>query len=718
MKALEKDRARRYETANGLALDIQRHLNNEPVVACPPSRLYRLQKTVRRNKLAFAAGSAVAASLVIGLTLSTVLFFRERTARRQANEQTSRANEQAAIAKAVNDFLQEDLLRQADSRSQADARFIPDPNLTVREALARAAERIGERFKDRPLQEAAVRMAIGDAMFGLGEMERAVTHAERALELRRAKLGRDDPDTLTTMHKLATAYYEVGKRDQSLALFEETLKLRKAKLGPHHQDTLRTMKNLARTYRLAGRLDEAIPLHEETLKLQKAKLGTDDPDTLFSMRDLARAYLAAGKLDQALPLLEETLKLRKAKLTADHPDTLSSMTDLGNAYVDAGKLDEALSLYQETLKLQKARLGPDDLETLWSMNNLAVVYERTGKIAQALPLLEEAVKLGRAKLRPDHPALLQFMLNLAVGYSVSDKLDQALPLLKETLKLLQARDDPSTLKTLYETMYVLASAYRMAGKFDQALSLMEERLNLTNAKRGPNHRNTLTAMRELAGFRAERGQFAEAAADLVRVREANPENHGVWHELAPLLVASGQLDAYREHCRKSTERFGNSADPLIAERIAKDCLILPASGADLAVVAKMADTAAAVTNRSATPSFQFVKGLAEYRRGRFAGAVEWVNKALTKEGDSENRDVEAYMVLAMARYQLKQTDEARAALARGTEIERTKLPKLESGDIGESWLDWIIAHALMREAKALIEGDTKITAKSEPKRSE
>jgi len=125
MKCLEKDRARRYETANGLATDIQRHLDNEPVVACPPSKLYRFQKLVRRNKLVFVAGAAVVVSLAIGLTLSAVFFFRERAARRQANEQ-------AAIAEAVNEFLCRDLLGQADSRSQAEAGLTPDPNLTVR----------------------------------------------------------------------------------------------------------------------------------------------------------------------------------------------------------------------------------------------------------------------------------------------------------------------------------------------------------------------------------------------------------------------------------------------------------------------------------------------------------------------------------------------------------------------------------------------------------
>jgi Flp pilus assembly protein TadD len=217
---------------------------------------------------------------------------------------------------------------------------------------------------------------------------------------------------------------------------------------------------------------------------------------------------------------------------------------------------------------------------------------------------------------------------------------------------------------------------------------------------------------ERADSRARRGQFSEAAADLVQVREVNPDNHEVWHQLAALLVASGQLDTYRAHCRKSAERFGNSADPLIAERIAKDCLILPASGANLGVVAKMADTAAAVTNHWATPWFQLVKGLAEYRQGRFASAVEWMNKALIESGKELERDVQAYMVLAMAHYQLNQTDAARAAFARGTEIEQMKLPKLESGDIGDSWLDWIIAHALMREAKALIEGAPETKAET------
>ena len=213
MKCLEKDRTRRYESANGLAMDIQRHLKDEPVVACPPSNLYRFQKLVRRNKVAFTAGSAVAASLVIGLTLSTVLFFRERAARQRGDEQT-------AISKAVSEFLQEDLLHQASSYYQAQSGFKPDPNLTVRDALERAAKRIGDRFKDHPPQEAAVRSTIGVALRALGEAERGIPHLQRSLELCRAGWGPDHPNTLIAMKELASAYDDAGSRCGSVTAAE------------------------------------------------------------------------------------------------------------------------------------------------------------------------------------------------------------------------------------------------------------------------------------------------------------------------------------------------------------------------------------------------------------------------------------------------------------------------------------------------------------------
>jgi len=436
-----------------------------------------------------------------------------------------RADDAAATAQAVTDFLTFDLLSQASSRVQADAKHDAEPNLTVRQALDRAAKSIGSRFQTRPLVEAAIRNAIGSAMRDVGEYEKAVEHLDRALVLRKAKLGPEHPDTLTLLGNLAMAYRAAGKLEQALPLYEETLKLQKTKLGPEHPDTLRSMGNLALAYSAAGKLEQVLPLYEETLKLQKAKLGPEHPSTLTSMGSLALAYSAAGKLEQALPLYEETLKLQKAKLAPEHPSTLTSMNNLALAYKAAGKLDQALPLFEKTLKLRKAKLGPEHPDTLTSMGNLAMAYEAVGKLDQALPLLEETLKLRKAKLGPEHPDTLNSMNNLAEAYRAAGKRDQALPLYEETLKLRKARLGPEHPHTL-TSMNNLAMAYRAAGKLEQALPLYEETLKLRKAKLGPEHPNTLFTMAGNGVAYIEAKRYADAEPLLIAAQAGlnRPEN--------------------------------------------------------------------------------------------------------------------------------------------------------------------------------------------------
>jgi len=128
--------------------------------------------------------------------------------------------------------------------------------------------------------------------------------------------------------------------------------------------------------------------------------------------------------------------------------------------------------------------------------------------------------------------------------------------------------------------------------------------------------------------------------------------------------------------------------------------VLNTFGIGLAIVALSAGT-----NHLAITWFRNAKGLAEYRSGHFASAAEWMQQVLSIPGPDYNfnRDAEACMVLAMAQQQLKQTNQARATLAKGIEIVEKRLPALDSGDLHD-WNNWIIAHLLMDEAKALIEG--------------
>ncbi len=436
MKALEKDRTRRYETATGLAQDIQRYLSDEVVEARPASTGYRLRKLVARNK-----GKVLAASLVLlaGIAGTTWGLFEAKKQERvavaaqqaeaeqaegerqaklnaQANEKLAgerllqvetekkKTEEEKQIAQAVRNFLQNKLLGQADVRTQANTLLNAGglaaeakENPTIRELLDRAAkeltpEKIDANFPKQPLVQAEILLTVGETYHGVGEFERAIGFLQRATAMRRQHLGTDHLDTLTTMNKLAKAYYDAQKMDLALPLFEETLKIRKAKLGPDNPDTLTTMNDLAEVLSAAENLELALRLFEETLKLRKGKLGPEHTDTLTTMNDLASAFLDSGKWDSALQLYEETLKLRKAKLGPEHPDTLFSMSGLAWAYQVSGKPHMALPLFEETLKLTKAKLGPEHPDTLRSLHFLANGYSLAKQLDKSIPLLEEAVK--------------------------------------------------------------------------------------------------------------------------------------------------------------------------------------------------------------------------------------------------------------------------------------------------------------------------------------
>ena len=183
MKALEKDRARRYETVNGFARDLERYLAGDPVEAGPPSTTYRLRKFAGRHRVGLAMAATMAALLVGGVVVSTWMAVR-----------ASRAEAQA---RAVNEFLRNDVLAQASANTQARPDTKPDPDLKVRTALDRAAAGIQGKFPDQPLVEASIRQTIGETYLDLGLYPEAQRQLERALEVRRRLLGDDHLDTLT-----------------------------------------------------------------------------------------------------------------------------------------------------------------------------------------------------------------------------------------------------------------------------------------------------------------------------------------------------------------------------------------------------------------------------------------------------------------------------------------------------------------------------------------
>jgi serine/threonine protein kinase/tetratricopeptide (TPR) repeat protein len=444
MKALEKDRNRRYETPGSFAEDIDRCLRHEAILARPPSRAYRLKKFARRNRAAVLTTAVVAGALLAGTAVSTWQALRATRAESAAliAAGTEKAAKDDALAReaetnAVLDFVENRIL--AAARPEGQDRGL-GRTVTLRKAIESALPFVHGSFRNQPLIEARLRLTLGQSFYYLDDARKAAEQEETARALYTRYRGKDDRNTLLSMSRLAGSYDALGRLDDALKLGEETFALRLAKLGPDHSDTIASMQNLANSYHALGRNAEALRLCEKTVAAKKTLLGPHHPSTLGAMHNLALVYLKVNRLQEALNLNEETLALEKVRLGPDHPDTLQTMNNLGITYEALGRRADAVKLEVEAVKLMTVKLGPDHRITLESMHNLANNYEALGRHAEALKLREQTLSLRKAKLGPDHPDTLMSMGDVARSLFAVDRGAEAVALIDECVRLSAGKD--------------------------------------------------------------------------------------------------------------------------------------------------------------------------------------------------------------------------------------------------------------------------------------
>jgi eukaryotic-like serine/threonine-protein kinase len=502
MKALEKDRNRRFETANGLAADLRRYLDDEPVQAAPPTTVYRMSKFSKRHRVGLATAGAFGVVLVAASAISiwqavranraridaVLAYAAETTQRREAQDQRDRAlkaegeakanqakaiseetkaKESAAEAKAVLEFFQEKVFAAARPEGQEGGL---GHGVTLRAAIDAAEKSIAVGFANKPTVEANIRSALGESYRLLGDAALALPQFERARELWTKALGPDHSDTLTSTGNVAMAYWELGRTTEAVALHADVLKRLKATLGSHDRLTLITMNNLALAYRDIGRMTEAITLHEEAVRLMKASLGTDDTETLISMGNLALEYTVAGRISESVELHEETHRRRKSKLGPDHPDTLLGMNYLASAYTAAGRPADAIAILEDAVKIQKVKLGPGHPETLIGMNNLAFAYHGMERTDDAIRLLEESVQQFKSKHGLDYPGTGITMYYLGAAYLHAKRWSDSETVLRECMEQREHKQPDDWMRFLM--MSRLGSALAGQHRFTEAEPLL------------------------------------------------------------------------------------------------------------------------------------------------------------------------------------------------------------------------------------------------------
>jgi tetratricopeptide (TPR) repeat protein len=419
LKALEKERTRRYGSPAEFAADVGRFLNNQPVTAVPPSVIYCGRKFARRYRVAL---TTVAAFVIILVAAAAV-----------GIRQTLRADSAAAVAQAVNDFLQNDVLSQAGAINQSGPDVKPDADLKVKTALDRAATRIAGKFDKQPLVEAAIRETIGRTYIDLGQYRQAGEQLKRALDLDQRLVGADNPMTLGTTDLLGLTAEKQRNYAEAGALYRQTLQISRRALGSENPITLSCMHHLAWLYCDEGKYAQAEALFRETLEIRHRVLGTEHRDTLSSMNNLALVYSRQGDYARAETLNNQILQIRRRVLGAEDPNTLDSMNNLAADYRQLGKYQQAEALDSQVLEIRLRERGPEHPSTLRSMNNLAEDAFAQHNYAPAEALDRRVLEVRQRVLGPEHPDTLRSMHNLATVYLYQAKYTEAELLFRTSL---------------------------------------------------------------------------------------------------------------------------------------------------------------------------------------------------------------------------------------------------------------------------------------------
>ena len=648
IRACAPDPKQRYRRAEEMNADLALLHNRESVRG-----KHALE---RRLKLMTRVGVVTVAMIVLGVIPYYLAIREARRATALARleaQQRLRAQTEAAKSQEVAQFLKDMLKGVEPSVALGRDRTM------LREILDQTGERIGRDLGNQPEVEAELRSTLGKVYLELGDFIAAESMLRRALQLRIQLLGEENLTVAQSLSDLSPALWHQGDLNGAEKLQRRALAIRTRLLGETNLEVAESFQDLGNILNGQSKMSEAEKMFRRALEIRRKILGNDHVEVADSLSGVANMLNAQGQWAAAELMFRETLELDRKLFTSRHPKSAGAQNGLVQSLLPQNKLAEAEEQAREALAIQREMLGADHPLVAGSLTRLARVLQREGKLPSAKANLEEALSIWSTRFSNQNPG---------IG----------------------------------ETLNALFDILLSEGNHAEADQIFRRVLTPEALGERPN----MSLLHACGTYFARTGQWQEAVRNFRKMIELDPGNHETYHSLTALCVQTGDLAAYRQLCDQIRMRFGSiTNDPRIGDRMAKDCLILPSEGGDPSVGVRLANVAVTFDETAAAnPWFQFCKGLAEYRLGHFSDAVQWMQKVLLKIADGSTRDIEACMVLAMAEQKLNQPEEAHKSLADGNRLAARRLLQLTGGDIGDGWIDWIFAHALMREANALIEG--------------
>ncbi len=459
MKAMAPERTRRYETANALAMDLQRHLNDEPVLARSPSTRYRVEKFLRRHRLGVLAASTILAVVLASTVLATVGFVRASRAERAAAEE-------AAAARAVTTFLV-DLFQSTDPRESGRS------SQAALELLDRGAAQARSGLGGQPLHQARLLHTLGTVYSALSQYETARELLQEALSIRERELGPADPSLVETLIALGDVARTRGEMNDAERQLQQALEIGTRSFGREHIMVARALASLGALRIGQGRYAEAETLYREVLPLDSRVRAPSDRSIALNIGNLASTLWSQNRLEEADTLYRRALDLQERLQGRDHVDVASTLLNLGAVQYMQRRYEDALVTYERARRVSETVLGTEHFLVASVYNNLGETHWKLGHAAEAEPLFRQALAIKEKVLAPTATSIATTLNGLAGLLRDQGRLTEAEPFCQRALQI-RERAYPPTHRDVIETRHDYAALLRLAGRAREA-EVMEPR---------------------------------------------------------------------------------------------------------------------------------------------------------------------------------------------------------------------------------------------------
>lgn len=508
LKALRKEPERRYHSAQALAADLERYLNDQPVQAKPSTIGYRTRKFVERNK-----ASVLATIVGVFLFAASSLFHVYRL----SNERDT-AQRHAETAEAVTAFMV-DLIEMGDPAEARGGTIAPQ------DLLDHGLSRI-EHMQGQPEVEAQMRLALGRVYRRVGAYDTARPLIERALALQQEHLPPNHPsrgeglkqmgallaatdafeeaetalrtsisiwsqhgeahvlDRTRAQHRLAYVLRRQGQYEQAEALHRDNVDVRSAALGPNHPQTLQSQKRLGITLHNQGAYADAETMYKQALHGQRNVLDEPHPQIAVSLNSLGALYMNQGRFQKAEPLLREALQMRRMLFGDDHETVALTLNNLAMAVRDQGAFADADALFKEALTLRLRTHDTPQTGTAMTLREQGMLHLYRERFTEARDAFEEALHIFEDILHAEHSFVVRTRLDLAYAQRMVQPTPNAAPNAEAAFRSVQRiHPDTSLERGLANVHYGMIAAHQ--NQYARADSLINAGIDILDTMDGP-----------------------------------------------------------------------------------------------------------------------------------------------------------------------------------------------------------------------------------------